>query len=180
MVTPRYLLDTNVLSEPLKPEPNPSVITHLHRHRHEMTTATVVWHELWFGCYRLPTSRKRQRIEQYLNEVVRPHIAILPYNQAAAEWHAEERARLVTLGQSPPFVDGQIAAIAYMHDMIVVTRNEDDFQRFAGIAVENWFLPDVHQEGHDEEEQEQHNTNVSGLEEPLPGDESMTKRENEI
>jgi tRNA(fMet)-specific endonuclease VapC len=154
MVTPRYLLDTNVLSEPLKPEPNPSVIAQLHRHRHEMTTATIVWHELWFGCYRLPMSRKRQRIEQYLNEVVLPFIPILPYNQAAAEWHAEERSRLVSIGQPPPFVDGQIAAVAHAHDMIVVTRNEDDFQRFTGITVENWFLPDLLQKGHNGETHE--------------------------
>jgi hypothetical protein len=63
--------------------------------------------------------------------------------------------------------------------MIVITRNEDDFRRFADITVENWFLPDAHQEGHDKEEHEQHNTNVSSLEEPLPGDESMTKRKDE-
>jgi tRNA(fMet)-specific endonuclease VapC len=143
MVTPRYLLDTNMLSEPLKPQPHPRVIQKLQRHRHEIATATVVWHELWFGCYRLPVSRKRQQIEQYLNEIVSPYIPVLPYNQAAAEWHAAERARLMHLGQSPPFVDGQIAAIAKAHDVIVVTRNEADFQRFSEIVVENWFLPDV-------------------------------------
>ncbi len=167
MVTSRFLLDTKVLSEPLKSTPNPSVITKLRRHRHEMTATTIVWHELWFGCYRLPMSRKRQHIEQYLNEVVLPYIPILPYNQAVAEWHAQERARLVSLGQSPPFVDGQIAAIAYAHDMIVVTRNEGDFQRFDDITVENCFLLDVHQERHDEEEQTQQHTNVPNLEEPL-------------
>ncbi len=70
------------------------------------------------------------------------YIPILPYNQAAAEWHARERARLTRIGQSPPFVDGQIAAIANAHGVIVVTRNEGDFQRFDEITVENWFLPD--------------------------------------
>ena len=142
MVTPHYLLDTNMLSEPLKPQPNPAVIEKLHRHRHEIATATIVWHELWFGCYQLPLSRKRQHIEQYLNEVVLPYIPILPYNQSASEWHARERARLASIGQTPPFVDGQIAAIANAHGVIVVTRNEGDFRRFDGISVENWFLPD--------------------------------------
>ena len=151
MVTPRYLLDTNMLSEPLKPQPNPVVIKKLHQHRHEIATATIVWHELWFGCYRLPISRNRQHIEQYLNEVVLPYLPILPYNQAAAEWHARERARLESIGQSPPFVDGQIAAIANAHDVIVVTRNEGDFQRFNEISVENWFLPDS-KNGEKEEE----------------------------
>jgi tRNA(fMet)-specific endonuclease VapC len=112
----------------------------LERHRHEIATASVVWHELRFGCCRLPVSRRRRRIEQYLNEVVLPHLPLLPYNQAAADWHAEERARLSGIGLAPPFADGQIAAIAKVHDLTVVTANEADFQHFADIAVENWFF----------------------------------------
>ena len=142
MVAPRYLLDTNILSEPLKPRPNAAVIQKLQYHRHELATATVVWHELWFGCYRLPVSRRRQRIEQYLQGVVLPYIPLFPYNQTSAEWHASERARLMELGQSPPFVDGQMASVAHAHDLIVVTGNEEDFQRFTEIVVENWFLSD--------------------------------------
>lgn len=69
-------------------------------------------------------------------------IALLPYNQAAADWHAEERARLSGIGLAPPFADGQIAAIAKVHDLTVVTANEADFQHFANIVVENWFLLD--------------------------------------
>ena len=83
--------------------------------------STELSHELWFGCYRLPNSRKRQRIEHYLREVVLPHLPIFPYHQAAAEWHATERARLTSIGQPPSFADGQIAAIAKVNDLIVVT-----------------------------------------------------------
>ena len=114
----------------------------LERHYHEVATAAVVWHELRFGCCRLPISRRRQRIEQYLNEVVLPHLPLFPYDQAAADWHAEERARLSGIGLAPPFADGQIAAIAKVHDLIVVTANVDDFKHFSDITVENWFLPD--------------------------------------
>jgi tRNA(fMet)-specific endonuclease VapC len=142
MVKRRYLLDTNILSEPLRPQPNPMVIRKLQHYSYELATATIVWHELWFGCYRLPVSRKRQRIEQYLQNVVLPHLPLMPYTQAAAEWHAEERARLTNIGQAPPFADAQIAAIAKVNDMIIVTANTSDFDRFADIAVENWFLSD--------------------------------------
>jgi tRNA(fMet)-specific endonuclease VapC len=142
MVKRRYLLDTNILSEPLRPQPNPMVIRKLQHYSYELATATIVWHELWFGCYRLPVSRKRQRIEQYLQNVVLPHLPLLPYTQAAAEWHAKERARLTNIGQVPPFADAQIAAIAKVNDMIIVTANTSDFDRFADIAVENWFLSD--------------------------------------
>ena len=66
----KYLLDTNVLSEPLKPEPNRKVMAMLERHQSEIATAAPVWHELLFGCLRLPLSRKRDMIVTYLQDVV--------------------------------------------------------------------------------------------------------------
>ena len=90
----KYLLDTNIVSEPLRPAPNPKVMTRLKRHSGELAIASLVWHELWFGCQRLPVSTKRTVIEKYLNEVVAVSMSILPYDQAAVEWHAAERARL--------------------------------------------------------------------------------------
>lgn len=74
----RFLLDTNVLSEPTRPIPNSNVLEMLERHQHEIATATIVFHELLFGCKRLPESRKRRIIESYLNEVVRVQIPMLP------------------------------------------------------------------------------------------------------
>ena len=102
----RYLLDTNIISEPLKPKPNPSVLEKLQRHRTESATATTVWHELWFGCNRLPSSRRRDAMEYYLLQVVRKTIPFLSYDADAATWHAQERVRLMALGQTPPFLDG--------------------------------------------------------------------------
>lgn len=40
--------------------------------------------------------------------------------------------------RSPPFVDGQIAAIAYVNDLILVTRNTEDFSNFSDLKLENW------------------------------------------
>ncbi|WGV28473.1 hypothetical protein [Halotia branconii] len=59
----RFLLDTNILSEPLRSIPNSNVIEMLRRHENEIATATIVYHELLFGCYRLPESKKRKTIE---------------------------------------------------------------------------------------------------------------------
>jgi predicted nucleic acid-binding protein len=50
----RFLLDTNILSEPLRPRPNLEVVTMLQQQEGAIATATVVFHELLFGCYRLP------------------------------------------------------------------------------------------------------------------------------
>ena len=95
----KYLLDTNVLSEPVKTSPQKTVLKSIERHQHEIVTAAPVWHELVFGCRRLPVSRKREILENYLNDVIKANMIILPYDERAAEWHAEERARLSFDGQ---------------------------------------------------------------------------------
>ncbi|MBW6455873.1 MAG: type II toxin-antitoxin system VapC family toxin, partial [Trueperaceae bacterium] len=137
MVRPRYLLDTNVPSEPVRLEPDAAVVEKLLEHGGELATASVVWHELAFAFSLLRLSRKRSAIERYLDEVVSTALPILPYDAAAAEWHAEQRARLSQGGLTPSFADGQIAAVAAVHDLILVTNNVQDF---ADLRVERWHL----------------------------------------
>jgi tRNA(fMet)-specific endonuclease VapC len=133
-----YLLDTNVLSEPLRPSPDALVLEHLREHRSDLVTASPVWHELVFGAARLPPSRRRRAIERYLQDVVWATMPVLAYDAAAAEWHAHERARLAEIGNPRPFVDGQIAAIARVNELILVTANVADFVAFSGLIVEDW------------------------------------------
>jgi len=133
-----YLLDTNIVSEPLRPNPNRHTLDLLRQTQHELAIASVVWHELLFGYERLPESAKRKAIEAYLNEVVAPSLPVLPYDARAASWHASERARLTTTGKTPSFVDGQIAAIAAVNDLILVTANVSDYASFEGLRIENW------------------------------------------
>jgi tRNA(fMet)-specific endonuclease VapC len=133
----KYLLDTNILSEPLRPQPSPVVLANLQTYQQEIAIASVVWHELWFGCLRLPASRKRTAIETYLQEVAQT-IPVLPYDERAAHWHAAERARLTTQGQPPPFADGQIAAIAATNRLLLITFNISDYANFQGIELVDW------------------------------------------
>ncbi len=137
-MTLKYMLDTNVISEPLRPEPEETILEKIRAHQDEVGIATVVWHELLFGCYRLPESDRRTAIETYLFEVVWPSIPILPYDERAAHWHARERARLTITGSTPPFADGQIAAIAGVTDLVLVTFNAQDFELFQGLHIEDW------------------------------------------
>ena len=133
----KYLLDTNTISEPARPSPNRGVLARLHRHELEIAIAAPVWHELLFGLRRLLPSAKRTRIEGYLFGTV-ADLPILPYEAAAADWHAAERARLEAQGRTVAFLDGQIAAIARVHECIVVTANVAHFEPFEGIRIENW------------------------------------------
>lgn len=135
---PTYLVDTNILSQPVRPRPHPQVLRRLEAHEAEVATAAPVWHELMFGCLRLSPSARRSAIERYLFHVVQPAVPILPYDERAAEWHGRERARLAALGRTPSFVDGQIAAIAAVNGLVVATLNAGDFRGFEGVRVEDW------------------------------------------
>jgi len=137
-VSLKYLLDTNVVSEPLRPRPSSGVLRRLRRHETEMAIPSLVWHELRFGCSRIPPSKRRSSIERYLDNVVLPNLPILDYDRHAAEWHARERARLEAAGKPASFVDGQIAAIAHAKDLILVTANAADFKRFTEVRVQTW------------------------------------------
>lgn len=137
-MTLRFLLDTDTISEPLRPSPSAPVMAELRRHIDALATAAPVWHELRFGCERLPASRRRQAIEAYLERVVRQTLPILPYDSHAAEWHGRERSRLVREGLTPTFVDGQIAAIAAVNGLTLVTGNTRDYSGYRGLRVVSW------------------------------------------
>lgn len=134
----KYLLDTNVVSEPLRPVPSAGISERLVRHAGEMAIPAPVWHEIRFGCARLPRSKRRNAIERYIEDVVRVSFPVLDYDQDAAEWHALERARLSALGITASFVDGQIAAIAYVNDLVLITANTRDFQHYTDLEVRSW------------------------------------------
>ena len=107
-------------------------------HGPECAIAAPAWHELTYGCRRLPKGKRRTALEAYLRDVVHGSFPILPYDEAAATWHGEERARLEALGRPAPFIDGQIAAIAHVQGLVLATTNDKDFARFKGLTVENW------------------------------------------
>ena len=134
----RFLLDTNTVSVPAAAKPNPAILAKLEAHGHEACIGAPIWHELTFGCERLPAGRRRDAFERYLHEVVQVAFAVLPYDEAAATWHARERARLQGLGRPAPYVDGQIAAIASVAGLTLVTCDVKDFASFQGLDVVDW------------------------------------------
>jgi tRNA(fMet)-specific endonuclease VapC len=133
-----YLIDTNILSEPIKPQPNDNVIAAMKLHADQLAISSVTWHEILFGCQRLSPSKKRDRIEEYLRDV-RITFPILPYTTKAAEWQAAERSRLTAIGRTPAYIDSQIAAIAKVNNLTLVTNNTDDYRDFQDLKMENWF-----------------------------------------
>lgn len=137
-MTLRYLLDTTTVSSPISKSPDPGIVAQLEEQGLECAIAAPVWHELTYGCRRLPAGKRRRALETYLVDVVRASFPILPYDEVAATWHGHERARLETLGRPAPFVDGQIAAIAHANGLVLVSVNAKDFAGFKGLTVQNW------------------------------------------
>jgi tRNA(fMet)-specific endonuclease VapC len=136
----KYLLDTNILSEAKRPKPNENVMEKLKLFKKEIATSTIVIHELMFGCFKLHPSKKRQDLEDYINNVILAQLTLFNYDLKSAQYHAQERARLSKFGKTPPFVDGQIASIAVANNLILVTNNVNDFQEFNDLVIDNWFL----------------------------------------
>jgi tRNA(fMet)-specific endonuclease VapC len=134
-----YVLDTNTISEPIKPSPNAQIIEQLERYQAQIALPVFVVYELIRGAYQLPESKKQVRILRYVEKTI-SQLPVLPYTQEAANWHGIEAARLQSIGKSPPFIDAQIAAIARTNNLILVTRNTEDFKHFADLELKNWFI----------------------------------------
>jgi tRNA(fMet)-specific endonuclease VapC len=137
-LTLKYLLDTGIVSAAIAPKPSRATIERLSRRQEQCAIAAIVWDELTYGCARLPAGKRKQELHAYLQDVVRRSFPILPYDELAADWHGAERARQEGLGKPKPYVDGQIAAIARAHDLILVTTNVRHFKGFKDLIVEDW------------------------------------------
>ncbi|MCB8945288.1 MAG: type II toxin-antitoxin system VapC family toxin [Ardenticatenaceae bacterium] len=135
-----YLVDTNIISETENLQAaDKNVTVKLQEHWDELALSAISWHEILYGYHCLPTSKRKQRVRFFIENTLEPNIPILPYDAAAAEWFATERARLSRLGRPPAYADGQIAAIAAVNNLTLVTRNVQDFADFANLRIENWF-----------------------------------------
>lgn len=139
MASIKYLLDTNIVSEIVNPEPFLSVMQRFMQHRQELSISTITWHEMNYGVLLMDEGRKKRRLQNYLSQVIDAYLPIYDYTREAAKWHAEQREKLKMQGIETSYPDSQIAAIAATKDLIVVTRNVKDFKHFDGIEIENWF-----------------------------------------
>ena len=119
--------------------PNRNVMGMLASNERNIAISSVVWHELYFGMSRLPESKKRNMLEKYLHETIFPCLPILPYDENAAQLHGELRVSLASKGLTPTFTDSMIASICLVNNLILVTRNVDDFKYFTDLKMENWF-----------------------------------------
>ena len=136
----RYLLDTCVISEPLKRQPDKRVLDWW-RSRDDLMLylPTLVIGELEKGIQKLPDTRRRAHLKRTMESIIeRFGTRILPVDTAVALCWGRLMADCEQKGSPVPAIDGLIAATAIAHDLVVVTRNIDDFVQ-TGVPTFNPF-----------------------------------------
>jgi predicted nucleic acid-binding protein len=133
------LVDTNVVSEPMKTRGDKRVVAWLDRQRIEtLFISTITVSEILFGVAALPAGRRRGKLnETFEREIERLFESrILSFDLAAARAYAILMSGARARGLSIPMADGQIAAIASANRLSVATRDEAPF-RAAGVKTVN-------------------------------------------
>ena len=139
------ILDTNVVSEPLKPAPDAAVLSWLNAQAPQTLYITSVsLAELWAGIAALPAGRRRDALKLALTAQMLPLFEgrLLSFDTLAAQAFADVNARAVASGNPISFADCAIAAIASTHGFILATRNTRDF-RDTGIEIFNPWTFDI-------------------------------------
>ena len=139
---PHYLLDSNIVSEIIKPEPDFNVISKIAEHNSDCAICAPVWQEILFGLNRMPEGINKKYLDKFINDDVHENIKIKNFTEKAAVIQAELRAKLEKKGSPTQKEDSMIAAIALANHMVLVTRNTKHFtaiQQVSELQVENWF-----------------------------------------
>ena len=138
------LLDTNVVSEPLKLSTDAAVLAWIDAQLIEtLYLSTISLAELRFGIAALPMGKRRDTLHTSLEQRILPLFSgrILAFDEAASNTYAVLRARARMEGKAIATADGYIAAIAMTHGLIVATRDTGPFEA-AGLKVINpWSAP---------------------------------------
>lgn len=134
-----FLLDTNVVSEMLKPAPDPRVTEFLLARHDRLWLSVVVLHELEYGVRLLPAGRRRSRLSTRVAGIVANHEGrILAVNRAAAQRAARLRARARRHGRPAQTADALIAGTADAESLAVATRNTAHFAYFDVESIDPW------------------------------------------
>ena len=135
------ILDTNVISEPLKPQPDPRVLAWLdHQSAETLYLTTTSLSELLVGIEVLPEGRRKREMADGLRSLLSKLFAerILSFDHKAAAAYAVLVSRAAAKGFAISVADGQIAAIAAVHGFAVATRDTAPFLAVGVPIINPW------------------------------------------
>jgi toxin FitB len=135
------VLDTNVVSDPVRPRPSPAVTAWFERQdtgRLYLTTTVIC--EIADGIERMAAGHKRHRLEAWLDHLIEVDFRgrVLQLDVAAARFYGKLAAAAWARGRPPRTSDTQIAAVAARDGLAVATRDIGDFAAFGVPLVDPW------------------------------------------
>jgi len=136
-----YLLDTCVVSEFAALQPSEKVVSWLEKLNPETVYLSVVTlGEIQKGIEKLPASRRKESLRSWLKDdlLVRFHDRVLPLEVGEMMTWGALISRVEAKGLPMPLIDSLIAATALHHDLVVVTRDEDDFAPSGAKLLNPW------------------------------------------
>jgi predicted nucleic acid-binding protein len=128
-----FLADTNVVSEIVKPLPDPKVIKWASDNKLDIVTSPIVLGEVRAGILFLPPGRRQNQLIEWFGRHVTQITVVVFDAQSAIVW-AELIAEMKRKGRTMPIKDSLIAATARQHDLTIATRNIEDY-RHAGVKL---------------------------------------------
>lgn len=133
------LLDTNVVSEPLRPRPSEKVLEWLVEHDAELALPSVAIAEVAFGIEKIRPEQRAARLAEGLDGWRgRFSDRIFSFTEDAALAYGELMGRSARAGHTRTVQDGMIAAIARVHGAAIATRNTTDFEGLDIDLVDPW------------------------------------------
>ena len=141
-----YLMDTCVISELVKPSPNPNVVEWLKNTPTEQLFLSVITiGEIRKGLTKLHDSKRKDRLMDWLNTLLEEYLEhIYPIDLSVAENWGVIQGRAEQAGNPMSSLDGLIAAVAYTHNLVLVTRNVDDFKASNLPIINPWVIDAVY------------------------------------
>ena len=136
-----YLLDTNIVSEFSKANPNPQVLEFYQARKNLCAISAITWQELTRGVSRLPEGKRKTTLQSFI-ENFEANTEVISYDKFASQICGEMQANAEKDGHTLPFYDSQIAATAISNGMVLVTHNIADFEPMreeSFLRVEDWF-----------------------------------------
>ncbi len=136
-----FLLDTNVLSELVRPKPDPGVVRWIENAEEPLLFLSVLTlGEIRKGIMGLAAGAKRARLESWLQLDLRLRFEnrILAIDEAIADRWGTIAGLAAAAGRPVPVVDGLLAATALHHNLTLVTRNASDIAGTGGRVLNPW------------------------------------------
>jgi predicted nucleic acid-binding protein len=135
-----YLVDTNILSELTKPKPALQVEEFLRHSKDRVFVSVFSIGEIRKGIASLAAGNRRALLEDWLDNEILPWLGerVLPVTLAIAERWGVLSAHLKAKGRQRPIVDAVLAATAFKHDLILVTRNVRDYEDLGVTLLNPW------------------------------------------